>query len=319
MIKKTMKIKNSIRSITLLTFSFLLIQYLNISETFARAGGGESFGDGGFDVGGGSGVDFGSGSGVNSGSFIPVNSSGGGSGIFITVLIIIIIIVLLSSRRRRRNGSLTDSSVNPSNSPIHSSQSDSEVESTLNELKKVDPKFDTQKFKTHTKKVFMAVQEGWTDRDQKVCRPFMAEDVYQSHQMQIDNMKKAKIINVLENIVVGSTSIVRVDIDEEYHKIAVKMRASMKDYKVNEDNPEKIIEGDKNQSPPFTEYWIFIRKSNLKTKVKEGIFDRKCPNCGAPIEVSVSGVCKYCDANVVNGDYDWVLSEIVQRSEWREI
>ncbi len=93
----------------------------------------------------------------------------------------------------------------------------------------------------------------------------------------------------------------------------------MKDYKVNEDSPEKVIEGNKTQSPPFTEYWVFIRRSNLKTKVKDGIFDRKCPNCGAPIKISVSGECKYCDANVVNGDHDWVLSEIVQRSEWKEV
>ena len=92
----------------------------------------------------------------------------------------------------------------------------------------------------------------------------------------------------------------------------------MRDYRVREDKPSELIGGSKTQSPTFTEYWIFIRKANLKTKVKDGIFDRKCPNCGAPVEISVAGKCKYCEANVVNGDFDWVLSEIVQKSEWME-
>ena len=205
-----------------------------------------------------------------------------------------------------------------SSSTAGKSMTDDELKESLEKLKEVDPKFDEQKFKTHVKKVFMAVQKGWTKRDQVVCRPFMAEEVYQSHEMQIDDMKENKIINVLQNIVVGSTKIVRIDLGKEFHKITVKVRASMKDYKVKEDDKNKPIEGDKKQTPPFTEYWTFIRKSNLKTKLKDGIFDRKCPNCGAPISVSVSGVCKYCDANVVNGDYDWVLSEIIQKSEWQE-
>lgn len=296
----------------LLSIAILLT---NVSLALARAGGGESFGDGGFDTGGGS-IDFGGGS--SSGNYYPVTGSSGGSSDGPGFIIIIIIIIALLLISRRKNKGVTSSTVETPNTPSHGSQSKEEINMNVTNLKNKDPKFDEQKFKTHSKKVFMSVQEGWTKQDQEGCRAFMAEDVYQSHQMQIDSMRTNKIKNVLENIVVGSTEIVRVDQDEEYDKIAVKIRASMKDYKVNAETG-KLIEGSKAQTPPFTEYWIFIRKAGLKTKVKDGIFDRKCPNCGAPIQVSVSGECKYCDANVVNGDYDWILSEIVQRSEWKEV
>jgi hypothetical protein len=297
----------------------LIITIFSVGLAFARAGGGESFGGGGFDSGGsgGSSFDFGSSSGGNFGSLGGAGFNVGGCVPCIIFLIVIIVVIILASKGKGGSGGSTSGSAG-NIPPTNRSMPPEEIEAKLKELKKIDKKFDLQKFKTHVKKVFMATQDGWTQRDQKVCRPFMAEEVYQSHQMQIDNMKRNKVINVLENIVVGSAEFARIDLDEEYHKITMKVRASMKDYKVKEDNAEKIIEGSKEQTPPFTEFWIFIRRSNLKTKIKNGIFDRKCPNCGAPIDVDVAGKCKYCDANVVNGDYDWVLSEIVQKSEWQE-
>jgi hypothetical protein len=301
-----------------LAFIFVSSVSINASDfLLSRAGGGESFGDGGFDFGGSS--DWGSDSWSDS-SYSYNGTSGdsvGGSFCAFIVIIIIIIIIIMKSKKTGGGTSAT-TTVSSGGNATNKNQNASEIKENIAKLKEIDPKFDEQKFKTHIKKVFMAVQEGWTERDQAVCRPFMSEEVYQSHQMQIDNMKKSKIINVLENIVVGSTEFARIDLGDDFHKITMKVRAAMKDYKVNEDEPKKVIEGDKKQSPPFTEYWSFIRKSNLKTKVKDGIFDRKCPNCGAPIDVDVAGKCKYCNANVVNGDYDWVLSEIIQKSEWQE-
>jgi|SRR5690606_34811209 len=313
--------KKQILKSLVLGFVLLLV---STGFAFARAGGGESFGGGGFDSGGSS-FDFGGGSSFDSGgdfgSSIGSSVGSGSSSFNCTICIIFLIVIVLIAYFSRKSGGGGGGSVGSVSSDIpltNKSNSEEELKENLSQLKKADSKFDIQKFKSHAKKVFMAVQKGWTERDQEVCRPFMAEEVYQSHQMQIDNMKRNKTINVLENIVVGSIEPVRIDLDEEYHKIVMKVRASMKDYKVKEDAPDKVIEGSKQQTPPFTEYWVFIRRSNLKTKIKDGIFDRKCPSCGAPIKVDVAGVCKYCEANIVNGDYDWVLSEIVQKSEWRE-
>ncbi|MCK9368478.1 transporter [Candidatus Dojkabacteria bacterium] len=291
----------------------VVITLSTITFAFARAGGGEDFGGGGFDSGS-------SWSGSSSDYSSTGSTSSGSPTISVIVIVIIIIIIIASRKKKGQLGTPGAGQVTSSGgaSPTNKSQTSQEISEQLVKLKEIDPDFDEQKFKSHVKKVFMAVQQGWTARDQSICRAFMGEEVYQSHQMQIENMKAQKIINVLKNIVVGSTDFAKIDLGTDFHKIALKVRAQMRDFKVKEDAPDKAISGEVNATEPFTEYWVFIRKSTLKTKVKNGIFDRKCPNCGAPVSVDVAGVCKYCNANVVNGDYDWVLSEIVQSSEWSE-
>ncbi|MEA3357630.1 MAG: Tim44-like domain-containing protein [Patescibacteria group bacterium] len=327
--------KSRILLVTIITVCLLTISLAFIHKPvdarislWSRAGGGESYDDGGFDS---FDTDAGDDWSDSSDSYYGGSTGDSISGsdvcssfcCFAIVAIIVIVFLVIKAKKGGKSvlkpskGSLVPSSSSAASNVTNQSMNSSQISEQLNAMKKIDPKFDQQKFKGHVKKVFMAVQQGWTERDQSCCRPFMGEDAYQSHQMQIDNMKKNKVINVLENIVVGSVDFARIDLGDEFHKITMKVRASMKDYKVKEDAQDKIIEGDKKQTPPFTEYWAFIRKSNLKTKVKDGIIDRKCPNCGAPIKVDVAGVCKYCEANVVNGDYDWVLSEIIQKSEWQ--
>jgi hypothetical protein len=43
----------------------------------------------------------------------------------------------------------------------------------------------------------------------------------------------------------------------------------------------------------------------------------RCPNCGAPVAMNESANCTNCRALLRSGEYDWVLAEITQESEWR--
>jgi hypothetical protein len=46
------------------------------------------------------------------------------------------------------------------------------------------------------------------------------------------------------------------------------------------------------------------------------ILDKVCPNCGAPLEINQVGECRYCNAAVTSGRFDWVLSRIEQEDEY---
>ena len=45
--------------------------------------------------------------------------------------------------------------------------------------------------------------------------------------------------------------------------------------------------------------------------------DPSCPNCGASLDINMTGHCAYCKAKVTSGEFDWVLSRIEQDEVYR--
>jgi hypothetical protein len=103
--------------------------------------------------------------------------------------------------------------------------------------------------------------------------------------------------------------------DEIYDELSVRIMARAADYKVSMRDGKPIagvapMEG-------FAEIWTFLRRRGTATVPgKPGLLEGNCPNCGAPIELNESANCKNCNALLRSGQYDWVLSEITQASEW---
>ena len=89
-------------------------------------------------------------------------------------------------------------------------------------------------------------------------------------------------------------------------------RALRVDYEVDEATGN-VVFGSK-RSEPFTEYWTFQRAVGVQTGANS-LLDKKCPNCGAPLDVNQIGECKYCKAAVTSGRFDWVLSRIEQAED----
>ena len=77
------------------------------------------------------------------------------------------------------------------------------------------------------------------------------------------------------------------------------------------DDSGKVIRGNKRVGE-WAEDWTFQRSSKATTNASGGTLSQKCPNCGAPLNVDLAGVCPYCKAPVMSGAYDWVLARISQ-------
>jgi hypothetical protein len=173
-----------------------------------------------------------------------------------------------------------------------------------------DPAFDESGFLAAVQRSFFVVQEAWTERKPEMSRQVMADGLWQQHKVQIEQYVNEHKRNVLEDLAVGDETIIAAHSDQTYDTITVRIRAACADYDVD-DQSGKVVRGNK-RVDEWQEDWTFQRSSDATTKAGGGTLAAKCPNCGAPLDVDLAGVCKYCHAPIMSGKYDWVLARIAQ-------
>jgi predicted lipid-binding transport protein (Tim44 family) len=172
-----------------------------------------------------------------------------------------------------------------------------------------DPSFDREAFLEQCQRCFFVVQEAWSERRPEMSRQVMADGLWQQHRVQIQGYIDEHKRNILGDLAVGSMNFVSAHTDASYDTIVVRVTAACSDYDVDDNG--KVVRGDK-RVDTWAEDWTFQRSSQATTKEHGGTMAQKCPNCGAPLNVDLAGVCPYCKAPVMSGDYDWVLARISQ-------
>ena len=314
-----------------------MIHVAVIHALLTRAGGGQGFDSGG-GGGGGGGL---SGGGGGGGVFFVGGGGGGGGGggVFIAIALVLVVVAIFFAVRRKRGvggwmaGRMRGGvgTVPPAPTPWTGSQQPAidsvrgdlfpgshdeahrpanTVAEGLAEIKAHDPAFSEEPFLQQVQKAFFVIEEAWSDRKPDVSRQVMAESLWQQHRVQIQQYIEEHKRNVLSDLAVGDMAIIGAHSDQTYDTISVRIFAACADYDVD-DNSGKVVRGDK-RVDQWQEDWSFQRSSKATTKDGGGTLSSKCPNCGAPLDVDLQGVCKYCRAPVMSGDYDWVLARIAQ-------
>lgn len=289
----------------------------------ARGGGGGhggGGGGGGFSGGGFRGGGYGGGGGGGVGGFggfglfpFPLFFFGGlGGGLFGLILVFALIFIARNIMASMRPAEPVPAGPYPvAGAPPEPVQ---DVAAELQALRTADPGFNERQFLDRAQAAFFLLQKAWMERDLSISRAVMSEGLYQRWKIQIDQMVAAHKKNILENLFIAGAEIVKVERDPRLEAITVRIRASAADYEMDEQTG-KIIFGSK-QDQPFTEYWTFMRSAGTKTLAQGGVTESKCPNCGAPLTINESGVCRFCNVVVTSGTFDWVLDNITQADEW---
>ncbi|MBQ7834792.1 MAG: ribosomal protein L7/L12, partial [Ruminiclostridium sp.] len=174
------------------------------------------------------------------------------------------------------------------------------------------PNFTADDFTAFAKNVYIDIQNAWCKRDLSEVRPVLHTNLYNTTQKQVQSKIDQKVIYHYESIAINTaylTSFVR---DEQYEYLTVYLNARFIDYQTSEETGA-IIRGDKNTRWDFRYKMKFMRSVGMLTKdanADNGYGSgHNCPNCGAPLEISSSGKCAYCDSVVTTGMYSWVLSD----------
>jgi predicted lipid-binding transport protein (Tim44 family) len=275
------------------------------NELLARAGGagGGDGGGGGFN-GGGNGVDYG----------IDTYRGYGSSGhfdfsvivtTFFLLLILFGIFSVVAKFRKR-------SKVSAFGEVMPETTSDERIENNVS-LPGAPPGFDAAGFQSKVRKAFGEVQMAWSEQNTALMRRFISDGVYQRFSTQFRMMRLLRQTNLLSGINISMLWIERIEQDGQYEIVHAGIKASMTDRFVCDLNHALDEEG-KNE---FVEYWSFIRKRGASGK---DIYESdKCPNCGAPLPKDMGELCKcrYCNAMINSGEFDWVLAEITQLEDYR--
>ncbi len=254
------------------------------------------------------------GSGTTSG-----DGGGGGMGAFIVVGVIILIIVVVAISRSSKNGGSggndminpTGGGVRPANGGqgrnVNLPDRTAEIERII---KQDDPNFTADDFTAFVKEVYIDIQTAWCKRDLTPVRPVMHTNLYNTTERQVQSKIDQHVTYHYESIAINTaylTSFVR---DNEYEYLTAYLNARYIDYQTD-DNTGNIIRGDRNTRWDFRYKMKFMRTVGVKTMSagQNNMQGHNCPNCGAPLEMSSSGVCAYCGSTVTTGLYSWVLSD----------
>jgi predicted lipid-binding transport protein (Tim44 family) len=283
---------------------------LGAASALARAGGGQGYhGGGGGGHGGGGG--WGGGGGGGGGDVIQAlfwllfyHPAFGIPALVVIVLFLIFVY---------RNGSNAyQSSVIRRGTDLLDFQ---ERDRMLGALRERDPRFDVESFAARVTVAFEKIQWAWSNQNLQAVRPFLSDGVYERFSLQIDEQKALGYRNDVSAVNIEDITIVQVRNSRLFDVLAVRIAARARDVKVSLADG-KVLRGS-DESGEFVEVWSFLRRRGVVTDPqKPGLIEGNCPNCGGPVEMNQNANCAHCGALLRSGQFDWVLSEITQESEW---
>lgn len=157
--------------------------------------------------------------------------------------------------------------------------------------------------------IFREIYAGWAENNWERLRPLLTDHLFRSYYWLIQQYKSKGLTNKLDNLQITKVQPVQLLMDKYYESMTVRIYANVKDYTVNEKGA--VIGGSSTRPRHFSEYWTFIRRAGVEKSEKD-FNPSSCPNCGAPVNMGMSGVCGSCGAKVTTGEFGWVLSRITQ-------
>jgi hypothetical protein len=174
-------------------------------------------------------------------------------------------------------------------------------------LRTKDPAFDVNSFQARVGLVFQQFQIAWSARNLAQMRPFLSDALFTTQQYWVQAYLAQRLRNITEGARITNLELVKVTSDAYFDAITVRLFAASLDYTVTDDG--RVVSGNRTQPRAYSEYWTFIRGTNRKGPTRTEL---ACSNCGGPLDVNMTGHCKFCKVKVTTGDFDWVLSRIEQ-------
>lgn len=181
------------------------------------------------------------------------------------------------------------------------------MNSNLEELLKQDSEFSEAKFKSKVENIFVQIKLSIVTGKTEKIHHFVNEETYQKILKKVEDDKINNRIQLYDELNVADIQILNIEELEESFKIEVNIHSKALEYYIDRDTRKYISgSGDRYNRKDRISKVIFSKDKNTE---EMGVA-RKCPSCGANIDVNKNGKCEYCGTIFNLKNYDWIITSM---------
>ena len=232
----------------------------------------------------------------------------------IPLLVVCVLYVMLHNSTRRGTPLTSERGMTRVISSAVQARETGRVGGAVDRIRQRDSAFDEQRFLARARDAFLKIQQAWSRQDMAPARAFVSDGVMERFAIQIEMQKADGLRNEMSAVNVIDCRIVEAESDAHFDTLHLRLQASAVDSKLALADGRRL--GGSGEPTQFVEIWSFLRRPGAQTLAQPGLIEGYCPSCGAPLNIGDAAQCASCKAWINSGQYDWVLCEITQESEW---
>lgn len=175
----------------------------------------------------------------------------------------------------------------------------------LENLISQDSDFSESKFKSKVENEFVQIMLSMVTGKTERIKHFVNDETYNKIVQKVENDKLNNRIQMYDELNVAEVKLTNIEELEDKFKIDVNVHSKALDYFLNRET-RKYLSGNNNSR---TDKYTTIVFEKLKNNIELGS-SRKCPSCGASLDLNKTGKCEYCGTIFSLENYDWTITHM---------
>lgn len=178
------------------------------------------------------------------------------------------------------------------------------------EVREKDPGFSRDKLMIRVKKMYIRLDKAMANEDENALRLILTDRLLEKYLDILNERKSKNEMYALDSICIRLGMPYKFEIVDGKEKIYIQLQVERRAY-IRNKTTGKII-GDKKVIKTVSGVeLVLIRMEGAQTQKDSDHFDSEnCPNCGAPLNISLKGICDYCGEIVMSDKFNWTIDSI---------
>lgn len=175
----------------------------------------------------------------------------------------------------------------------------------LENLIKQDSDYSESKFKSKVENIFVQIKLSMVTGKTEKIKHFVNDETYNKITQKVQNDIDNNRIQLYDELNVANIRIIKIEELDDCFKIYVEVHSKALEYYIDR-TTRKYISGDTRDR---VERYTNIEFTKIKD-AKDLKVTRKCPTCGANMDINANGKCRYCGNTFNLANYDWTITKM---------